>query len=135
MKLTRAQLEKQFDALYDEAMEILTKFNPCEHKSDVIGRHSCVGNGKDIPNNANSGPQCCCTGCPKWTKKGCVAEKPLTCRTWICVAAANKNPEAFHALTKMASKVMKANFWVFRGDKNKSIELALHLQELRKRSQ
>ncbi len=126
MSKTKAELEKIFDGLYDEAEAILKEFNFCDHKV-IKGEHSCIGSRVEFSNNA--GPQCCCAGCKNWTNKGCVAHKPLTCRTWICVAAQLKNNlnfnKSYQKLQKVKDKVLQHGFYVHRGDKEASIKQAL----------
>ncbi len=113
--MTKTQLlEAIFEKLYARAESVLRQFNPCEHKVDKAV-HSCIG-------KADQGniPQCCCLGCPSWDK-GCKAEKPLTCKAWLCGAAKTKHPDASNKLSEIYGHIVFYGFWAFRGDKTKSM--------------
>ena len=115
----RQILERIYDKLYERAAAVLDEFKPCEHK--VENRtHSCIGQQA----KHNSEPQCCCSGC-KFFENGCKAEKPLTCKTWLCFVATEKYPEVAAKLNKIKQKALHFNFYVHRGDKTASINKSL----------
>jgi len=113
-------LEEIYDLLYEKAEAILKRDNPCEHKMKC-GVHSCLGK-KDILSGDNN-PQCCCEGCPFWDK-GCKAEKPLTCKTWLCRISKKIYPETYSDLNKITQLIDLLHFWVYRGDKRQSLNQA-----------
>ena len=114
----RKRLEKKFDELYAKAEEILSKYKPC--KITVIkGKVHCVGcSGRNPPN------ELCCGGCQFHTVKGCIADKPLTCKLWLCNTARNDFPECDDELDVLRDKA--AMFWVYRGYKQSSLKHASH---------
>lgn len=132
MKSRRA-LEKQFDSLYAQAERILKKYNPCQHKMEN-GKHSCLGKKHRVwearsYNRDRVVISCCCLGCKFWVKdKGCTANKPLSCKVWLCGIAEKLNPVVAKKLNALSQKVICAGFYVFRGDKNDSINGALRFQ-------
>ena len=122
--ILRQKLETVFDGLYQEAEDILKQFNPCEARVKN-GCFSCIGQTSKL--GGNNTAQCCCIGCSKWTDKGCVADKPLTCRTWLCNLAGARHEEADNALFRLSSKVSNLGFYVTRGDKQASLDKAISI--------
>lgn len=125
-------LEKIYDSLYAEAEQILKEFNPCGHKI-VDKEHTCWGK-QDFSAaaidpggyNDNTSPACCCIGCKFWIKdKGCTAESPLACKSWLCGTAALKNPQIKTKLSEIENKTQQFYLYVVRADKATSINNAL----------
>ena len=120
--MTKTQiLEAIFEKLYARAESVLNNFQPCEHKV-INKKHSCLGQSDSLA--GNNTPQCCCIGCPSWNK-GCKAEKPLTCKTWLCGIAKLNYPKAYIQLTEVANLAKRFGFYVFRGDKNSSMDASI----------
>ena len=125
----RALLSKAYDELYEQADAVLKQFNPCQHTSDKNGEHTCV-EAETVKSEAirfwgkNYAPQCCCVGCTFWTKTGCTADKPLTCKTWLCGITALKNPEANAKLRQIADQARSLFIYHERMDKKESLELS-----------
>jgi hypothetical protein len=116
----QARLERVFDKLYAEAERILQQHKPCQVKLNQHGA-SCL----DCRVRGATVNVMCCGGCKWHTAKGCVANKPLTCRTWLCGSAQNFDGEAFRKLQRIAKRVGRLGFYVGRGDRTDSIENAL----------
>jgi len=126
--LLSEKLNKIYDALYDEADSIVKENNPCGWKSTknkcrgVQLSAECMGMVKGSNNNT---PQCCCDGCKFWNN-GCTAEKPLTCKTWLCrIATFNAPSEVLTKLSDITQKILHYNFFVHRGDKTASMARAM----------
>lgn len=123
------ELAAEYDRLYAEAEAVLNEFKPCEHTFD-LGNHHCIGQGEgvqtpyDYGSSSNIGPQCCCNGCKSWTDKGCVADKPLGCKTWLCGIARIAHPEACAKLDTIARQAMKLNIYFYRAGKDASLRAA-----------
>lgn len=118
---TIARLEEIHDSLYVRAQIILKSKKPCGHKK-VGGVHSCIGM---VEGGEDNRPGCCCFGCPHLDpKKGCIAEKPLTCRTWLCEIARGANPETSAQLRIISQQASDLGFWICRGTKWEEIEQA-----------
>lgn len=122
-RVTRERLERIFDYLWAQADAIIKAHSPCEVK---IGKHgvSCLDcRVRHRPTEINI---LCCGGCKFHTKdKGCIADKPLTCRTWLCYSAQEAHPEAHRRLQDIASRMHRLGFYVGRGDKEDSIANAM----------
>lgn len=128
MKRSKKELlELVFDKFYDEATAILKEFNPCEHKVDN-NIHTCIGKLNPKENGLYwSEIACCCRNCPLWNKElGCTANKPLTCRTWICTVAGLKYPYIKEKLDNIVLRMMPFDFWGCRFTKQESLRRALN---------
>jgi hypothetical protein len=113
-------LEQVFDLLYKRADKIVIIEKPCEHTVNAAG-HSCIG--KSHKTGGGNRPQCCCDGC-KLFRDGCKAEKPLTCKCWLCPIAQTKHPKTANKLWKIDNLVLDFGFWASRGDKSESLAQA-----------
>ena len=113
-------LDDVFEALYLAADAILIQDKPCEHEVTAMG-HTCLG--KDHKRGGNKRPQCCCSGC-HFFKNGCTAEKPLTCKCWLCPIAKDKYPDTHKNLWYIDNLVLAFYFWIPRGSKSESIQNA-----------
>lgn len=117
----RAQLGRIYDILFQQAEYIVRVEKPCEIKKRGA-TVTCVGCrvGNDKPNVL------CCIGC-QWHDhaKGCQADKPLTCKAWLCSVAKDRHPETRERLRRLNQRIMKLKFWVCRGDKRQSIDQAM----------
>lgn len=107
-----------FDDLYSLADKFIQKWNPCqiEIKNGVA---TCISS-RTRPSFTK--PRVlCCTGCEYHSAtKGCTAEKPLTCKLWLCDEV--KLPkEAWRKYDNLLDLFRKTNFRVHRGDKETSI--------------
>ena len=123
----REFLENKFEELYQKAEVVLRKHNPCaitRHKGKVY----CVGCPAKQPEWIYSGgvyPNAlCCGGCKFHTDKGCTAEKPLTCKLWLCATAAKFFPECDKKLKEISNEAFKWNLCVSREDKTMSLQHA-----------
>lgn len=125
---TRNELEKIYDSLYSKAEKILNNFNPCEHKV-ISNEHQCLGKlDNSVPKGqygSNTTKQCCCIGCDFWTEKGCGADKPLACKTWLCGISRLKYPKIKEKLDKIQFKAIHLNIYYGRRDKKYSIDMAM----------
>lgn len=124
----KALLERIYDSLYAEAEAVLKEFNFCDHRNVGEESYSCLsireypsesckisfGSGKAIRTG-------CCGGCKYLTEKGCSAEKPLGCKTWLCGVAKLKNPETSKKLSEIQTKSCQMNLYTVRGDKTETI--------------
>lgn len=113
-------LDEVFELLYAAANKIVVEEKPCEHEVTATG-HTCVG--KSHADGGNNRPQCCCAGC-RFFDNGCNAEKPLTCKCWLCPVARKKHPTTTKRLGEINHLVLTFNFWEGRADKSESIQLA-----------
>lgn len=122
----RKILEKIYDTLYEEADKVLKEFNPCEHKGDG-DNHICLGSTKENPAMwKENSAACCCGGCKFWKiNVGCTAEKPLSCKVWLCGAARLKHKEIPHKLDAIAKKAYNLELVGARQDKSFIINNAL----------
>lgn len=78
------QMAKRFDELWDEADEILKKFNPCNIKNGSCFRGFL-----------------CCHECEFLSRtRGC-REKSLACKLWLCPAAREAYPECAALLDQL----------------------------------
>lgn len=121
----RKILERIYDSLYAQAEETLKSFNPCEHKV-VNQNHTCLGKEDfSAPIGSygdNTTVACCCIGCCFWKReKGCAAEKPLACKTWLCGTAALKYPDVKNKLSEIAKMSYPLIMYAERSDKEKSL--------------
>jgi len=123
----REFLESKFEELYQRAEVVLRKHNPCaitRHKGKVY----CAGCPAKQPEWIYSGgvyPNAlCCGGCKFHTDKGCVAEKPLTCKLWLCATATRLFPQCEAELQKINNEASGWNLCVLRGDKTMSLQHA-----------
>lgn len=74
--LTKEEFSKRYDELFQQALAVFAKYNPCKVK-DCDGVHTCVrGREDDIPSF-------CCYGCAHLTEDGCAVEC-LWCKLWFC---------------------------------------------------
>lgn len=110
-------IEQKFDFLYDCAVKVLSKYNPCKITFENTSVH-CIGCGHD----GNKPNTLCCKGCRFHTNKGCIAEKPLSCKLWLCETAKDKFPECRKELNEIRIPFSKLNLWSFRGDKKASLK-------------
>jgi len=118
----RRRIEKEFDKLYAKAEFILSKYQPCAI-SKVKGTIRCIDcmDGKKWMTTPNL---LCCGGCKFHTIKGCIAEKPLTCKLWLCGSAAVAFPECFKQLQSLSKKAIKLGLYCARGDKKEILQNA-----------
>lgn len=121
-KSLRPRLERIFDKLYAEAERVLRSHRPCKVAVNQHGA-SCL----DCRNGHASKVNVMCCGSCKWHTKdrGCVANKPLTCRTWLCYTAQLHDREADRKLERIAARAHRLGFYVGRGDKEQSIQNAM----------
>lgn len=124
----RANIEKKFDFLFDEVQKVLSKYNPCAITIKDKSVH-CIGCGFG-GNNPN---ELCCSGCKFHTKSGCIANRPLTCKTWLCGKARMVFPECAQELDNIVHRVIDLNLYVFRGDKDASIKNHIAWKDMKER--
>jgi hypothetical protein len=119
----QSRLERVFDKLYAEAERILQEHRPCKVKMNQHGA-SCLD--CRVQRRETKVNELCCGGC-KWHKadRGCTANKPLTCKTWLCFTAQHGDPEAQRRLQRVAERVRRLGFYVGRGDREDSIQNAM----------
>jgi hypothetical protein len=118
----QARLERVFDKLYAQAEAILQEHRPCAVKVNQYGASclDCRIKYRDTQVNV-----LCCGGCKWHSARGCTANKPLTCRTWLCHTAQQHDPEAKRKLSRIADRISRLGFYVGRGDREDSIQNAL----------
>src|SRR4051812_14531075 len=109
-KALKLKLEKAFDILWDRIDNIMKTHNPCGH-CVVDGNHSCFRKANQIQiakthnyyevglfENNEHFSRACCSYCKFWDK-GCKANKPLLCRTFLCWELQSKG-NSLNALIK-----------------------------------
>lgn len=113
-----------FEYLYNQADSILKESNPCRHTFKK-GKHNCVGQDDELGGMSLGRRQaaCCCYGC-NFFNNGCTAEKPLTCKTWLCPTAKLTNSGATKKLNEIANLTDYFGLYTVRGDKQQSLEQA-----------
>jgi hypothetical protein len=77
----RQQLNRIYNRLWSRADELIKRHQPCQWHRDPEGHMQCLGSkaGFVPPDSA------CCISCKHHTpEKGCQADRPLSCRTWLC---------------------------------------------------
>jgi hypothetical protein len=126
----RQRIERKFEELYAKAEVILKRYNPCAI-SIVNGKISCIDCGIQsrssffkpaVPNFL------CCKGCKFHDIiKGCTAEKPLTCKLWLCLTATCKFPKCHKALRKLRIEANDWGLYYSRGSKQDSLRKAYEL--------
>jgi hypothetical protein len=125
-RLKRRQIERKFEELYAKAEEVLKRYNPCAIIV-VKGKVHCIDCGKKAksiffkPAVQNL---LCCGGCKFHNDKGCTAEKPLTCKLWLCNTAMEQFPKCYRELRELR---IEANDWILyapRGDKQACLKSA-----------
>ena len=126
--MNATELAAEYDRLYAEAEAVLKDFQPCEHEV-VKRKHHCAGMVDEIPGEigyfgSNNNPQCCCFGCKSWTKKGCAADRPLGCKTWLCGVSKFKHPSVADRLNVIARAAMGLNVYHHRCDRATSLRYA-----------
>jgi hypothetical protein len=121
----KARLERIFDRLYAAAEKVIREHDPCKVKINQHGASCLDCISRKGQGDASRLNKLCCAGCKFHTSKGCKANKPLTCRTWLCYTAQDDNPEAFRKLDRIAERAAAMGFYVGRGDKEDSINNAL----------
>jgi hypothetical protein len=124
----RRRIEAKFEELYAKAEKILAKYQPCAI-SVVKGKVYCVDCFANRPKNIFCEPPAkpnvlCCGGCSYHSDKGCTAEKPLTCKLWLCLTAICKFPKCHKALRKLRIEANDWGFYCFRGNKQDSLKVA-----------
>ena len=108
---------------------MIKEFNPCE-VSVNNGVCRCLAAYK---NSDYAKPnELCCDDCQFHTNKGCVAEKPLTCKLWLCPIAEQKYPEVHKKLRQLWKIADCFGFWAFRGDKKMSLDNAVKIYSISK---
>lgn len=128
-KLTVAQrklafkdwLSQKYDELWDKADKLLKANSPCgiKMKGGSIICRGCAEIGMGNPN------ELCCGGCKFHTIDGCQAEKPLSCKLWLCNTAASHLPRSVSCeLAFLESEADKLGFITLRGDKTASMKKA-----------
>jgi hypothetical protein len=144
---SRADLEKIFDELYDRVDSLIKRHNPCQV---TVTPNTRFVSGVDVrcTSNRESTIKCgifdkgkrrsldlCCGGCEFHTPTGCVAEKPMACRMWLCYTIKNnpKNADLVNQLNNLESEARREDFYVIRGDKKMIIDRAMHLLGCRER--
>ena len=117
---SKVSLEEKFDFLYEMAQEILAHYQPCKIKFLKNGAN-CIDCSKSL---YRSKPNVlCCDGCQYHTlSKGCMAEKPLTCKLWLCRTAAEKFPTCANKLDEIYEKADELDLLSFRGDRTDSLK-------------
>lgn len=111
------KLELVYDQLYERAEKLLKEGNPCQWNCG-----KCIGMKRGTVNNT---PQCCCEGCCHW-KTGCTADKPLTCKLWLCkVAKKSTDKNTRRGLLDVSAEANRLGFFAFRGEKKESIDAAM----------
>jgi hypothetical protein len=115
-----------YNRLYRRADKIVRQDNPCQIQKDAKGNVTCVSSrlGKAKYGSKPSN-DLCCGGCNQLGPEGCKAEKPLTCKSWVCPTIWATNPKVHRKLSRVSRAAMKHNFWKFRGDKTASMQQAL----------
>jgi hypothetical protein len=129
----RETLSQKFDELWDKANAIISAAKPCGIKS-VNGEITCRGCSfhKDFRQSvyyvAESPNILCCGGCKYHEpNKGCIAEKPLMCKLWLCHSASKflKGDKSLQ-LAEIKSQASDLGLLCFRGNKEESIQNALY---------
>jgi hypothetical protein len=100
--------EVLYDALYEEVDLFMKKHNPCD-----IRDGKCTKGRKGY----NS---FCCSWCPELSDNGCIADKPLACRIWLCsVPLDTMSKELKKEYDILRKKVDHSGFWGNRVSKHK----------------
>jgi len=114
MRKTKAELEREYDQLYEEADELLKKYDPC----DVVNGECAAYRAKFYTTNF------CCDGCRHLSSKGCRV-KSLACKLWLCPIAQNNLPrDIIDKFVALRRKSVLSHIAVFRGSKALSIRNA-----------
>ena len=133
-KRIREALEKLYDRLYSEAEAVLNQYNPCQ-----VGRCSagivCTEWRefqkpeaiKSSDNNAQPNTLCCIRCRYHSPTKGCQADRPLTCKLWLCSAAKICFPVAEKKLAELRDRAKI--FYYYRGNRKMSIDEAFTLAD------
>ena len=96
-----------YDAIFDEASEILKRDNPCEIGTD----------GKCLYGRRLNTTSFCCGGCKYLGPEGCTV-KAVGCRVWLCDCAKRKHPQTYIALQDVKRRIERAGIPDhFRGSK------------------
>jgi hypothetical protein len=140
--ITRARLARIYDKLYAQAERLLASANPCGiHKQ---GGH-VICNGCNKGRSSTLPDTLCCGGCNYAAgerkpsaygghhdkKRGCTAEKPLACKTWLCDRVRFPN-DGYGPITPLAQKLrhirnkaIRLNLHVIYGDRRQSLDSAM----------
>lgn len=98
----------KYERLWLDADTFMRAADPCK-AVDGQCLNARVGDGENF----------CCLGCRHIEANGCVAEKPLTCRVWICQAALNNLTDAqITEYFKLYDAVAASGFFMHRADIN-----------------
>jgi hypothetical protein len=121
-RISRQQIEKEYDELYERAAKIISETNPCEVKT-VNGFVRCMSCSHRVCGEVILVNELCCDGCKHHNmKKGCQAEKPLQCKLWLCEQSKRKHPNVNTQLRLLHIEAMeKFGCLLNRGDKTESI--------------
>jgi hypothetical protein len=104
--------ESAYDALWNKVDAFMLRVKPCAIKNNTCLNHR-------LGNNDNF----CCAGCEHLGIKGCEADKPLTCRVWLCQVATNNLSESEREeYFKLYDEVFASGFFSHRSSKNEVIE-------------
>ena len=112
------ELEKLYDQLYDEAVQLFKKYNYCNVKDGICGR------------GQNGGTNFCCNGCEYLSNNGCTV-KALWCKLSICDSAYRMPNEFYDTQYKLLKIAKSYNLLVYRGSKKDSLLNAkIYMQEM-----
>lgn len=117
---TKAELEREYDKIYDEVCNFLSHRDPCF----VVGGECLAYRLGFYKTNF------CCNGCRHLTRYGCKA-KSLACKLWLCPPAMqNMTHGDREALRQMRRYAESLHFCVFRGCKKESLVYADYKQRI-----
>jgi len=100
--------EASYDALWSKVDAFMLRVKPCAIENNTCLNHR-LGDGDNF----------CCAGCEHLGIKGCEADKPLTCRAWLCQVATNNLSESEREeYFKLYDEVFASEFFSHRSSKD-----------------
>jgi len=108
------RLNTLYNKLYNHADRITKQVKPCGIEGNKC--RAC-GTSQGSYGATPQPGEMCCAGCTHHGEKGCKADRPLACKTWLCPTARYAHPDVAHKLDKVAHRAQDLGLWGARASK------------------
>jgi hypothetical protein len=112
--MTFDRLNTLYNKLYKRADQITKQSKPCKISGSKC--QACGIEQKPYGHTPQPG-EMCCAGCSHHGEKGCRADRPLACKTWLCPTARQAHPDVAAKLDKVASRAVDLGLYGMRVSK------------------
>ena len=136
----KARLSRIHDALFARADALIKQYKPCGHKNVKVTKALIAGfafSAKALKPGAmlhicnHDYGTVCCSNCRHLTASGCGAEKPLSCRVWLCPREAQTQRELANGLDAIRARADRLCLVGIREDKEHHVQSALQWWRVR----